>query len=91
MRDAPFSGNIGCIATIRSEATNLTMIYLVAWNGAPSFSRVGPFATFNPDGIRTLGGPCPPGLGGNVAAFKAFGIIYPGKVGASNEEVVTFL
>ena len=71
--------------------TGLTLIYLVAWNGVPSFDRVGPFGTFDAAGVRTLGGPTPPGLSGSVATFQAYGFISATKVGASNREVVTFL
>lgn len=86
----PRSAETLSLATRDGTPGNLTLLAVVAINGAPTFVILGGLATIDSTGSRVLAGAVPPGLSGLTLQFESFADSSSGHVVASAVETVTF-
>jgi len=78
------------LATRDGTFGNLTLLAIVAINGASTFLVVGGLAQFDATGARVVAGTVPPGLSGFQVEFESFADSSAGRVIESAVESVTF-
>jgi hypothetical protein len=86
----PMSAETLTLATRDGTPGNLTLLAIVAINGAPTFVIVGGLASFDSTGSSVLAGTVPPGLSGLALQFESFADASGGGVIASAVETVSF-
>ena len=86
----PFAGDSLTLTTRGGWPTGPVMLLVASWNGAPLNVRLGPVGIFDAGGVWAVGGPVPPGLGGNVAGFVSLGLVSSSETGLTNQVEIAF-